>query len=46
MNKPRRIISILLTAVMMFTFAAAAVAADDETDLKDVKKIISISEYK
>ncbi len=46
MNKPRRIISILLTAVMMVTFAVAAVAADDETDLKDVKKIISINEYK
>ncbi|MBQ9912957.1 MAG: hypothetical protein IJO73_01880 [Clostridia bacterium] len=46
MNKPRRIISIFLTAVMMLTFAVAAVAADDETDLKDVRKIISISEYK
>ncbi len=46
MNKPRRIISIILTAVMMVAFAVAAVAADDETDLKDVKKIISISENK
>lgn len=46
MNKPRRIISMLLTAVMMLTFAVAAVAADDETDLKDVKKIISINELK
>ncbi len=46
MNKPRRIISILLTAVMMVAFAVAAVAADDETELKDVKKIISISENK
>jgi hypothetical protein len=46
MNKPRRIISILLTAVLMLTFAVAAVAADDETDLKDVKKIISINEHK
>ncbi len=46
MNKPRRIISMLLTAVLMVTFAVAAVAADDKTDLKDVKKIISISENK
>ncbi len=46
MNKPGRIISLLLAAVMMVTFAVAAVAADDETNLKDVKKIISISEYK
>ena len=46
MNRPRRIISLLLTAVMMVAFVVAAVAADDETDLKDVKKIISINEYK
>ncbi len=46
MRKPRRIISLILTAVMVFTFAVAAVAADDETDLKDLKKVISISEYK
>ncbi len=46
MNKPRRMISLLLTAAMMVTFAVAAVAADDETDLKDVKKIISINELK
>ena len=46
MNRPRRIISLLLTAVMMVAFSVAAVAADDETDLKDVKKIISINEYK
>ncbi len=46
MRKPGRIISLILTAVMMFTFTVAAVAADDETDLKDVKKIISINEYK
>ncbi len=46
MNKPRRIISLLLSALMMVTFAVAAVAADDETDLKDVKKIISINELK
>lgn len=46
MLKPGRIISLILTAVMMVTFAVAAIAADDETDLKDVKKIISINEYK
>ena len=46
MLRPGRIISLLLTAVMMTAFAVAAVAADNETDLKDVKKIISINELK
>ncbi len=46
MRKPGRIVSLLLATVMMFVFAVASVAADDETDLKDLKKVISITECK
>ncbi len=43
MRKPRRIISLILTVIIMFTLTAAAVAADKETSFKDLKNVVSVT---